>query len=198
MAATKVLALMGSPRKRGNTDLLIDQVVRGAREAGATAEKLILNDLSIRHCQACDGCRRKPRCVTNDDMLPLYDKVLESSVIVFGTPVYWYGPSAQLKAFLDRWHALTTPDNLARLRHKKGVLVCCYEEPEPVTAEDLVGMMDKTFRHVGMVWGGKLLVSAGKRGEVVGNAEAMNEAYQLGCRLPGSASRQEDELNGTL
>lgn len=100
----KILGIVGSPRRGGNTEILIDEVLRGAEEAGAVTEKVILNELDISPCQACNTCQKTNKCAQEDDMLILLDKMEHSHVWVLGTPVYWWGPTAQFKTFLDRWY----------------------------------------------------------------------------------------------
>ena len=101
---TRVLAIVGSPRRNGNTETLVDAVLAGAQEAGALTAKVSLRDLDLRPCLACDACQRTGACVQKDDMAALLDKMQEAQVWVLGTPVYWWGPTAQFKAFLDRWY----------------------------------------------------------------------------------------------
>jgi len=97
-----VLIISTSPRAGGNTDLLCDQVARGAAEAGAAVEKVSLRQLKISPCIECGVCERTGDCAINDDMQPLYGKLLDADRIVFATPVFFLGPSAQAKAFIDR------------------------------------------------------------------------------------------------
>jgi multimeric flavodoxin WrbA len=99
-----MLGIVGSPRRGGNTEILVDEVLAGAEEAGALTEKVILNELDIAPCQACDACRKTGKCVQQDDMSKLLEQMGCSQVWVLGTPVYWWGPTAQFKAFLDRWY----------------------------------------------------------------------------------------------
>jgi multimeric flavodoxin WrbA len=100
----RVLGIVGSPRCGGNTETLVDEVLAGAEEAGGLTDKVILNELDIAPCQACDACKKAGRCVQQDDMPALLEKMQRSPVWVLGTPVYWWGPTAQFKAFLDRWY----------------------------------------------------------------------------------------------
>ena len=101
---TRILGIVGSPRRNGNTEILIDEVLCGAEEAGALGEKVILNELNITPCQACDECGKKGRCVVQDDMPGLLEQMQRSQVWVLGTPIYYWGPTAQFKAFIDRWY----------------------------------------------------------------------------------------------
>ncbi len=83
---------------------MVDEVLVGAKEAGALIEKIILNKLTINPCQACNSCYKTGDCMHDDDMSTLLDKMEKSNVWILGTPIYWWGPTAQFKAFLDRWY----------------------------------------------------------------------------------------------
>lgn len=98
----KVLVLAGSPRKGGNSDLLCDELIRGAEEAGNTAEKVYVQNLKIGACRACYGCRNTGRCVQADDMAGLLEKMVAADVIVLATPVYFYSMDGQMKTMIDR------------------------------------------------------------------------------------------------
>lgn len=102
----RVLGIVGSPRRGGNTETLVDEVLMGAGEADAMTEKIILSELEVAPCKACNECRRDGRCAQEDDMVALLDKMRQSKAWVLGTPVYWGGPTAQFKAFIDRWYGV--------------------------------------------------------------------------------------------
>jgi len=102
----RALGIIGSPRRGGNTEILVDEALAGAAEAGASIDKVFLNDLDIAPCQACDACRETRVCAQQDDMQAVVEKMRGGTVFVFGTPVYWYGPTAQFKAFMDRWYGI--------------------------------------------------------------------------------------------
>jgi len=180
-----VLGVVGSPRKGGNTDILVDEVLRGARDAGADVERIFLNDLEIRPCQAecSDYCRKTGDCKINDDMSQIYDKLFDSDALVLGTPVYWYGPSAQLKAFMDRWYAFSHPKYIHRMKGKRVVLVVPLEESDTSAADPLVGMIKKSLGYLEAEFHAKLLVSAGEKGAVKKNLKVMNQAYKIGLGL---------------
>ena len=95
----KILGVVGSPRRNGNTHLLVSRILEGAGEAGASVDTVFLNDLSIKECDGCHVCWKGKKCSKNDDMLDVYPKIIESDAIIFGTPVYWYGPTALMKAY---------------------------------------------------------------------------------------------------
>jgi len=102
----KVLGVMGSPRIVGNTDLLLDAALNGARSEGAEAEKIIIDKLNISPCREYYGCLKDGNCVIRDDMDSLYPKLLEADCIVIASPMFFYGVTAQLKAVIDRSQAL--------------------------------------------------------------------------------------------
>ena len=98
----KVLVIAGSPRKGGNSDLLCEEVIRGAQASGNTAEKVYLQDLRIGPCRACYSCRGNGVCVQKDDEAELLEKMISADVIVLATPVYFYSMDSQMKAMIDR------------------------------------------------------------------------------------------------
>lgn len=98
----KVLAVSASPRNGGNSDVLCDQFLKGAAEAGHQTEKIRLGSKDISPCAACYGCRKTKTCVRKDDMGEILQKMVEADIIVLATPVYFYSMSAQMKIFIDR------------------------------------------------------------------------------------------------
>jgi multimeric flavodoxin WrbA len=98
----KVLIISSSPRKGGNSDVLCDQFLLGAKEAGHAVEKVFLREHKINYCLGCGVCNNTHVCVQKDDMKGLLDKMVNADVIVLATPVYFYTMDAQLKTFIDR------------------------------------------------------------------------------------------------
>ena len=106
---TKVLAICASPRKGGNTDVLIDEAVRGATEAGAKVEKIMLQKLKVNPCLACGRCKQpdfEGFCAQKDDMPGIFQRMVEADAIILGFPIYSGRECAQLAAFFDRWYCL--------------------------------------------------------------------------------------------
>jgi multimeric flavodoxin WrbA len=145
----RVLGVVGSPRRGGNTDILVDHILKGARDAGATVEKVMLNDLQIAPCQACYACETTGQCIHADDMEGLFEKLHASGVWVLGTPVYWWGPSAQMKAFMDRWFAkVRGRDDRDILSGHSIVLAVPMGDTDPGTARHVVGMFEDSLKFV--------------------------------------------------
>jgi NAD(P)H-dependent FMN reductase len=130
----RALGIVGSPRHGGNTEILVDEVLRGAQEVGAHIEKVILGKLDIAPCQACDRCINTGECVQRDDMPTLLEQMKHSQIWVLGTPVYWSGPTAQFKAFLDRWHGALR----VGFDQQRAVLVIPMGEPDTSYADCVV------------------------------------------------------------
>jgi multimeric flavodoxin WrbA len=101
-----VLGIYGSPRKGGNSDQLLDLVLEGARQAGADVDAVYVRRLDLSGCRECGGCDETGKCVLDDDMQAVYDRLDWAEAIVVGSPVFFYGPPAQLKALIDRSQAM--------------------------------------------------------------------------------------------
>ncbi|MCR4852615.1 MAG: flavodoxin family protein [Prevotella sp.] len=100
-----ILILSGSPRKGGNTDLLIEAFAKGASQKHKV-EVVSVHDYQVKPCMGCNVCFRNEQhtCVQKDDMVLIYEKMANSDMLVIASPVYFYGLSAQLKAVIDRFH----------------------------------------------------------------------------------------------
>ncbi len=142
---TRVLGIVGSPRRSGNTEMLVDEVLAGAQEAGALTEKVILNELDIAPCQACNACQRTGKCAQQDDMLTVLQQMERSQVWVLGTPVYWWGPTAQFKAFVDRWYG---SEGSTTFKGKRVVLAIPLGGGNS-TARHTVGMLTEALTYLG-------------------------------------------------
>jgi multimeric flavodoxin WrbA len=98
----KVLGIVGSPRKDGNTQIMVEEVLAAVREAGAETDIFLVFDKSIAGCDACGSCFKTGVCKIKDDMQSLYEKMEWADAIVFGSPVYFNYVSSQAKAIIDR------------------------------------------------------------------------------------------------
>lgn len=104
----KVIGINASPRKRANTQTLVETVLKGAAGKGAETRVVHLRELNINGCQGCEGCKKHlGRCVQKDDLTPLLQEMASYDAIVLGTPVYWFQVTAQLKILVDRLYCFT-------------------------------------------------------------------------------------------
>jgi multimeric flavodoxin WrbA len=98
----KVLGIVGSPRKGGNTEIMIEEALAAAREEGAGTDIFLIYNKNIQGCDACGSCFQTGACKIKDDMPELYKKMEAADAILFGTPVYFHSYTAQAKAIIDR------------------------------------------------------------------------------------------------
>jgi multimeric flavodoxin WrbA len=183
----KILGIMGSPRKKGNTHILVSKILEGAKSEGGAGEILFLDDLTIRECDGCYRCWQGKECNKNDDMNKIYPKIIESAGIIFGTPVYWYGPTALIKAFLDRLVYFNCPENRKKIKGKPAVLAIPFEEEDPATADLVKAMFEKSLQYLEMDLIGTIIVpGVTKRGEIIKKQNPLKEAYNLGIKLARS------------
>lgn len=106
----KVLIISTSPRNGGNSDTLADELLRGAQEAVHSVEKVTLYDKNISFCKGCLACQSTQHCVIHDDAVDITQKMMTADVIVFATPIYYYGMCGQMKTLLDRSNPLFSAD----------------------------------------------------------------------------------------
>ena len=186
----KVLVLLGSPRRKGNSAVLAGAIAAGARAAGAAVETLYLHGLTIAPCKACMACR-KPRskgCSIDDDMQPIYRKMLEADAWVLASPVYWFTLSAQLKLWMDRCFALPAygKDPFAGRRI---ALALAYggEDPFDSGCVNALRTFQDAYRYAGAEIVGMVYGSALEAGGIKANRALMKEARALGRKLPATA-----------
>lgn len=179
----RVVGFIGSPRAGGNTQTLVEEVVRGIQDVGGEAVTYFLNKLDISPCQGCDACRKLGCCRLKDDMQGLYDELLKADAIIIGTPIYFWGPSAQTKAFLDRWYAIDQNGIRDKLAGKPILLVCAFADSDPNTARNAIDIVRSGAEWFKMVFQPPVLAIADKRGEVAEKVEYMQAAYAAGQAL---------------
>ncbi|MFW9912354.1 MAG: flavodoxin family protein [Candidatus Thorarchaeota archaeon] len=176
-----ILGIVGSPRRNGNTEILVDEVLNAAEENGAAVEKVILSKLDIRPCRACDTCRKTGKCVQKDDMEELVTKIKNSDALILGTPVYWWGPTAQFKAFLDRWYGVY---NQGFFKEKQTVLVIPLEDTKEATYSPILNMFKAIMDYLHMNHLGTILApGVYERGTVRDHHEFIDSAREIGRNL---------------
>lgn len=117
-------------------------------------------------------------------MNKIYPKIIQSDVIIFGTPVYWYGPTALMKCFIDRFVYFNYPENRAKIRGKSAVIAVPFEEENPKTANLLVNFFKKSLQYLEMQLIDKILVpGVSRRGDIVKKGDQLEKGYKLGRKL---------------
>ncbi|MFX1279108.1 MAG: flavodoxin family protein [Promethearchaeota archaeon] len=176
----QVLGIIGSPRIGGNTEILVNEVLNGAEEAGASTEKVYLNKLEIKGCQACNSCYKTGHCAQKDDMEPLLEKMEKSDLWILGTPIYWWGPTAQFKAFLDRWYHPKHQE----FKGKRVIIVIPLGGGHERYARHTVGLLEDVFNYLSIELVEKILAPGfNRRGEVKNNKDLMKKAFNAGLNV---------------
>ena len=172
----RILILSSSPRKRGNSQLLCEQFQKGAEAAGHQTDLVRLADKRIGFCRACDGCMRNGgTCVLQDDMAQVLRQFQEADVVVLATPVYFYGISAQMKAFIDRTYPIWQ-----RLGHKEVYYIVSAGLGKDIIERslgDLAGFVEHLDQPA--IWG-RLYAAEVMDAGLVKNQPIFREAYEMG------------------
>ena len=188
MAEKKVLILLGSPRRKGNSAVLAEHLTRGAVDAGADTETLFIHEMDIKPCTGCGQCQGADAngCVIDDAMQVLYEKLKDADSIVFTSPVYWFYVTAQLKMVIDRIYAVGGGDKNILTGKKLGVLLA-YADSDPFTsgAVNALRMFQDISGYLGTILAGAVYGSAFEAGEIAGNPQVLKQAYELGEKLGG-------------
>ncbi len=188
--AKNILIISGSPQKEGNTSALVMWFAEGARSKGAKVEIIDVGRMPFKlaGCSACRSCQKMPAyaCVINDAGRPVLEKMAKADVIVMATPLYFYGPSAQLKVIIDRMFSLFKWDNAAGTMETplKGKLLGLI-----LSAFEGVGLdvVEKTFAitadYAGMKFESLLIPDVGVSGDVLKKQGVREQAFAFGEKL---------------
>jgi len=184
----RVLGIMGSPRIKGNTDLLLDEALKGAQSQDAEMEKLIVDKLKISPCREYYGCLRDGNCVIRDDMDGIYPKLLEADVVIVASPIFFYGLTSQLKALIDRSQALWARKYVLKqnlpYEGRKGAFIAVGATKGQKLFDGSIFTVKYFFRAIGVEYGEELLVrGVDKKGEIIKHPTAFKDAFELGSRM---------------
>jgi len=186
----QVLGVCGSPRRGGNTELLLKELLRGSKDAGVQTEEILLRDLKVTPCLEIYACKKDGQCPIPDDMQPLYAKLTEVDALVLASPIFFYTVSAHTKAFIDRCQAMwarkyllkqpIAPGKLGR----RGVFLAVggtkgtkLFDGALLTVKYFLDALDMTL------YRSLLYPSIDAKGDIIKHPTAMAEAYALGREL---------------
>jgi len=182
----KIIGLVGSPRKNGNTDVLLQKALEGAKAQGSDTETFYLNDLAIRGCQACLGCKKTGKCVVKDDLAGVFEAIDAADGIILGSPVYFGRFTAQTALFMDRLYGYIKGDSTSGLKPgKKFGLVFTQGQPDASLYTNTIEATARVLTRVGFAAGPAPLVGSGLRelGIARENQEFLQSAYAIGQEL---------------
>jgi multimeric flavodoxin WrbA len=185
----KVLGIMGSPRRKSNTDILLDKALEGAAQAGAEVEKVLVSRLKISPCLEIYACLKDGECSIKDDMQPLYKKLVEADHVILASPIFFYGVTGQAKAVIDRCQALWVRGHVLNMgkedkRVRRGAFISVGATRGAKLFDGPVLTVKYFFDAIGVKYFGDLLVRGiDNRGQITEHPELLNDAYRLGQEL---------------
>ncbi|MFH0925242.1 MAG: flavodoxin family protein [bacterium] len=185
----KALTIAGSPRRGGNSELLLDSFSSGLMSNNALVEKVVLNELNLKPCQACGGCEQTGKCIIKDDMQSIYGKVKDCDLLIIASPIFFGSITGQLKMMIDRFqcwwvakYILKRPEILKEAG-KRGVFLSVGGMDKREYFEAAKKIIKIYFAVINIFYGGDLFYpSIDKRGSIGEHSVALKEAFELGER----------------
>ncbi len=176
----KIIILEGSPNRKGSSNLLADCFKQGAEEAGHTVEIIDAAHADIHPCTGCIHCGYEGPCVQKDEIDRIRPKILEADMLVFATPLYYYGMSAQLKVLIDRFCAFNSS---VQRRHMKSALLAAAWNSDDWTFEALESHYKTLVRYLNLTDMGMVLGAGCGTPSMTRHSQFPQQAYNLGNRL---------------
>lgn len=189
----KVLGLVGSYRKNGNTDILLKKVLDGVKSENIDSRYIFLDDYDIKDCIGCEGCKNTYKCVINDDMQQLYPLLMEADAIVLGSPTYFYNVTGKVKNFLNRLYCYEIFDEHDRaiwmslnevvgVKYAVTIAVCEQDNEEDMGFTSLT--MSKTLEALGYrIIANIKALNAFSKGSILQQKQQLENAAQIGVKL---------------
>ncbi len=176
----KIIVLEGSPHQHGSSNLLADELIRGAQESGHTVEVIDAAHADLHPCTGCVHCGYEGPCVQKDDMEQFREQILDADMMVFVTPLYYYGMSAQLKILVDRFCAINS--SITR-KHMKSALLAAAWNTDDWTFEALEVHYKTLVRYLNLDDQGMVLGKGCGAPAMTARSHYPKLAYELGRKL---------------
>ena len=176
----KIVVLTGSPRANGNSACLAEQFIKGAQEKGHEIYRFDCAFKHIETCRACNRCGMNGTCIFDDDFLELRPKLIEADMVVFASPMYYFGVSAQMKRVIDRFYAINGQIKGAR---KKAAFLMTYADTTAREAEPMLVHYRTLMDYLGWTSVGEVVASGVWTAGSVRNTDYPQQAYRLGKSL---------------
>jgi multimeric flavodoxin WrbA len=197
----KIVAIYGSPRRKGNTAMLLKKAVEGARDSGAEVEEIVLRDLKISPCLEIYGCAQSGECAIKDDFQKVRDKILDAQGLMLASPVFFYTVSSHTKILMDRFQSLwvkkswveKTPKNQQSIK-RKGLFISVGATRGKKLFDGMLLSVRYFFDVLDMeLWKALLYRTLDFQDDVLKHPEYLEEAYTGGKAF---ASAIEKDFNG--
>jgi multimeric flavodoxin WrbA len=188
--SVKVLGISTSPRKNGNSDILLRRALEGAKSTGASIEYIHLADYNIGPCTECNACYSTGRCVVEDDYQQLLEKLLNTDRLIFATPVFFMTVCAQAKMLIDRGQCLWAHKYFLKKqlfdteRDRRAMVIAVGGSKSTKQFDSIRRTIKAYFDCLEMCYVAGLFVNkVDKRGDIEKHPSALNEAFRLGSVL---------------
>jgi len=198
----KILGVVGSKRKKGNTFTLVQEAIRAVQKEGAETQLIFLGDYAIKDCTGCEGCKDTYKCIINDDMQKIYPLLLEVDGIILGSPTYFYNITADMKAFIDRCYCFEIFAENDRscwlsineaLGGKYAAVITVCEQQSEIDMGFTPEAMSKPLEALGFrVVDTVKVLRLFKTGEALGDNNALEHSRKAGERLVRTIKLRKD------
>ncbi len=178
----KILAIVGSPRTKGNTNYLVDKALEEATKSGVQTDKIILSQHDIKPCLGHDDCASFKSCTQQDDAHWILERFCDADAVILATPVYWYNVTAQMKTFIDRNFFIYQHGGIQPRAKAVGIIIVAEMEG----IEDTLNTLMKFTKGIFPIPKNRIISATGyanKMGEAEANASLVNGAIALGRQL---------------
>ena len=185
----KVLSILGSPRRGGNTEILLDEALQGASDHGGFCEKVVLRDLKITPCLEIYKCAKDGVCAIKDDMQDLFPKIEQAQRLIIASPIFFYSVSGWTKAMIDRCQSLWAKKYILKLPvshvpDRRGAFISVAATRGEKLFDGVRLTIKYFFDAIDVSYSDELLVrGVDDKGEIRKREEALQQAYELGRRL---------------
>ena len=187
----KILAIYGSPRRGGNTSLLLQKAVKGAKDAGDHVDEVILRDLKMSPCLEIYGCKKTGRCVIRDDFQKMYDQILSCEGVMLASPIFFYAVSAHTKILMDRCQSLWVKKYWVEKRsaekedfYRKGLFISVGATKGKKLFDGVLLSIRYFFEAIDTkLWHALLYRGLDFEGDVLKHPDYLEEAYEAGKGL---------------
>ncbi|UWG98899.1 flavodoxin family protein [Dehalobacter sp. DCM] len=186
----KILGISGSPRRGGNTEILLDEALDAASKSGAQTEKVILSTYRYSPCLSCGACEKTGRCIQQDDMLGIYEKIALADGMIFASPMYFYTVSGWAKSAIDRSQAFWSRKYILKdpvfSVNKKAYFIGLGATKGERLFEGTNLVMKYFYDAIGYEAAGELLIKGiDKKGDILNYPKHLEAARLLGGKAAG-------------
>ncbi|MBP5287751.1 MAG: flavodoxin family protein [Elusimicrobiales bacterium] len=175
----KILVITGSPRRKGNSAILADNFIKGAEEAGHTVFRFDAAFKKVHPCTGCNHCGMDGPCVFNDDFNEVRSNIIDADAVVFASPMYYFGLSAQIKTVIDRFYAINGQIHVS----KKTALLMTYADTVAKEAQPIISHYETLINYLGWEDCGRVIASGVWTAGSVKNTKFPEQAYKLGKNI---------------